>query len=353
MSADTQPSVPKSEDDLLNSAFAGFEEPVPSAPEPTESAPPPQEQPRDEQGRYVEKSGEVPGAAAPEGAKPQTPPAETPAQRERRLIKFKVDHEEQELDWNAIPDAEAAELARKGRAFDKVLPRERERGQSETLAWFKAQGYDVVQDPTTRQYKVVHPQQASQPAAAEQPKSPPSDTADLKRRAREGDAEAIAELIDLAESRASQAQTALEQWRAQQEAERQKQTEYERNLAFANEVAAKVNPPLEQFVKEFGDTPQVQGVVKRLRQFAAASALSGVAPDEIAASLGETVANFRALRGPVAPASAAPAPTQARPAAPPPPPYIPTPGGSTTRSGTTTKPKNADELLEQSFRWDG
>jgi len=342
--APAAPAAPTSADDLLDRSFV-YEEPAetpaPEAPR-SDSA-----QPRDEQGRYA-----TPDAARPpETPAPTTPPAEAPKPAQK-VVKFRVDHGDVEVDLDAeYADeqrrAALAEKLRKGTAFDAVMPRERERGQQEAIAWFQSQGYTVSRDPQTGQMKVVAPQ-ASQPAPAPAQDSPPRDLADLKARAREGDAEAIAALIEYTDSRATQAEKTardLEAWRKQQEAAEAKRAEEARQYAYAQQVAAQVLPPLNALAEEFKGIPAIAGMIAELRATSAEQAGYGVPPERLVAQINAFGATLRGLRSATTPAAPA---QQARPAASPPP-FVPTGSGATSGGNQKPKPRTPDELLEESF----
>lgn len=164
----------------------------------------------------------TPAAAPAANGTPAVTPAQQQAAAERRLLKYKFDREEVEEDldelWrNEETRKQLVEARQLHRAYPRIQERLRATGQQDVLDLLTQAGYSVTLNPKTKQYEVVAPKPA--PASDATPASPAPDVAELKRKALEGDAQA---LVAFTEYQAEAARQAAE--KRVQDAEEQRKT---------------------------------------------------------------------------------------------------------------------------------
>jgi hypothetical protein len=344
------PEAPKVDprEAALDAAFAVDE----SAPTET-----PKEQPRDEQGRFAPDAAPattpdataatVPATDAPAA----TPSSETPPAPARKVVKIKVDDAEREIDLDAEYADEnrrkrLAEVIQKGEAFDTVKERQRKQGQQDVLAVLRQHGYDVQLDPTTNQPRIVPPQQANQPAAAEPAKPQARDMAALKARLKEGDAEAASELIEEIEQREHHTRSQFEQFLAEQKAERERADQTQRWNTYVNEWANVAYSALNKAKEALGGGPEAEAFAKQLEEALPIMLRANVPAQDVAARIAAQAAVVAPWRKP-APSVQTPAVQPARSAAP----KMPgvSGGGAMASGGVSRKAKTAQEALDEAF----
>jgi len=230
-----------------------------------------------------------PSAGAPPSA-PSSPSSPTPAPSqpaaaatpEKRALKVKFDHEEQEIDldehWkDEQKRARLKEYVEKGYGFDRVVTRTKQEaeaaGRQATINWLVSHGFTFKQQPDGS-YIPVPPQPVATPAAT--PSAPPAiSRAELEKLADEGDTKAIRELIRLEAEAARQAAEAkfeqkfTEATRARQEAEARI-----REQAAERQIVTAVEKEFEALAKSYG--PDAERVKVRLLHECIAHAKSGV-----------------------------------------------------------------------------
>ena len=203
----------------------------------------------------LDKKDDAP--AAPEApqddappAEPQAPPADDappsdpppPTETERRVLRYKYDREDQEVDLERLATdedyaKEYREYIERGRAVDRTddrVARAREEAQAEAYAkarqWVESQGYGVSPDG-----RLVAPQPKT-PAA---PETTAPGLEDLIPKVREGDPEAIANALQAIASRkgpdvesvVEQRMAAYRQEQARAATEQRLKTEIDKRLA--------------------------------------------------------------------------------------------------------------------------
>lgn len=315
------------------------------------------DQPRGEDGKFVatpEPDAATPANTSPPDAPaPQTTDAQTPAppaEPPKKIVRFKVDKEEREVDLDAEYADEQrrqalTEKLRKGEAFDTVTQRERQRGQADVLDFIRREGYDVEVDPETGKPRLKTPSHGSQPSPQQPQKvEPPSVTdEELKRRAQEGDNAAWIELLNRSNERASQAQKSVEEWKRQQQQAEEQRRQIEQATQYANSYAATLEPILERAKSELGSGPESDGLSKALRANALAYFKSGAPPEQAAEMLSAQVDSIKRFKA----QAVASIPPAAKPAAP----RMPGPGGgsATMQAAKPNKPRTVDEALNEAF----
>lgn len=160
--------------------------------------------------------------------RPAPPAAPAPTAAERRLMKLKIDHNEEDLDWDETWKDEAKrEKARldlqRGRNADREVERARGEAQaSAKKAWnefISEHGYDIVPAPGTK-FGWKFAQRATTPAADSDPLTTEERELQAKADADEATARDLARLSSI---RAERAETrALKRFQDEQSAKEQK-----------------------------------------------------------------------------------------------------------------------------------
>lgn len=217
----------------------------------------------------------------------ETAPAAAPTAAERRIAKYKLDHEEKELDWDETWKDEAKRTAhinayQRGLNADREVAREREAvarttREAQNSAWNKlAKKYnvDVVQDPTDTEFgwKLV-PRPVTTPAAPTDALTTELQT--LRAKTQSGEATA-ADLDRISEIRAEMAEKrgregALNAWKTEQEAKSSAEKAAEFRRKAEGELYSEIDRVLAARTKSFEGLKSVPTRVKA-QAFAAAEA---------------------------------------------------------------------------------
>jgi hypothetical protein len=231
-------------------------------------------------------------------------PVETPPEQEaapdpnRRVLTYKYNREEQEIDLDRLAtdeayQAEVREYVEKGRGLEqtsKRIEQVRQETQQATVEWLRSQGYSFTQTPEG-EWSLVPPQTAT---AAERPQSeaPATDFAELEKRAAEGDAEAILDLIKATRSSVESSKAAaVQEVEARLERERRQRVqskEYERQAAF---VRQQIEDTIERRAKSFDSSPMKDHWLEMVRREAFNKATEQGATIEDVVARVETYAN--------------------------------------------------------------
>lgn len=245
---------------------------------------------RDDQGRFA--STPEPETAPETEAQPAAP--ETPAEAaERRALKVKLDHQEKEIDLDALWATEEGrkelrERYEKGYGFDRAVERAKQEsfttGREATLKWLAAQGYRVRANPAVDGgWEIVGPQAATpapaSPASAATPTPAQPTRQELEHLATYGDEndpagqiKAIRALAKMdAEEAASAKFRAFEEWRAQQTRQAQEAQAASARAQAEAHVKSQIQAALEARAKSF-DGPDRERQVARIAALAMAKA---------------------------------------------------------------------------------
>lgn len=318
--------------------------------------PPVPDQPRGEDGKFVAaEPTPAPAADAPPPDAPAPTPTDAqtpapPAEPPKKVLRYKVDKEEREVDLDAEYADETrrqalAEKLRKGDAFDVVTQRERQRGQADVLDFLRQQGYDLEVDPATGKPRLKTPSHGSPPSPQQPQKvEPPSVTdEELKRRAQDGDNAAWIELLNRSNERASQAHKRVEEWERQQREAEEQRRQIEQATQYANSYAATLEPILGSAKSELGSGPEADRLNAVLRANALAYFKSGAPAEQAAEMLSAQVESIKKFKA-QAVASIPQAPKPAAPRMP-----GPSGGSATMQAATPKKPRTVDEALNEAF----
>lgn len=250
------------------------------------------EQPRDEQGRYAQREPE-PTPEPPTEANEEPRATETPQQAaERRALKVKLDHEEREIDLDALWASEDGrkelkERYEKGYGFDRAVERARQesfrRGQDATVKWLDMQGFRVRQNPAVEGGWEIVPKQAATPATPTPEPVAKPDAASVRARLEHvatygdendpaGQIKAIRELARMdAEEAASAKFAAFNEWKAQQERQAQEAQAARQRAQAEAHVQAQIKAAVEARAKSF-EGPDQDRQVQRVVALAMAKA---------------------------------------------------------------------------------
>lgn len=282
----TPTDVEPTEDEVEQQRVSAFDQAFDEM-EPEDDEQESREQPRDEQGRYASDA--------------QDDEQETPSEAaQRRAFMVKLDHEEHEVDLDAMwADEEKRktliEHYQKGYGFDRAKERYEKQiaeskqqaysyGRDVTLKWLDSQGVKTIQNPHTGQWEVVLPKQAATPAGGDQGRDatpdPAARRAELERLAVYGDGKAdgesdprvqinaIRELAKLdAMDAAAEKYRPIEEWRTQQQRQAQQAQVQQRAAQAEERVKTSVAELIEARAKSF-DGPDKDRQIARLTEHA-------------------------------------------------------------------------------------
>jgi len=325
------------------------------------------EQPRDEQGRFAEVTpAETPTPEEPEAPAPS---AETAAEQ-RRILKLKIDGNEEDFDLDAEyardPEALAA-LIRQGKALPTVEERRRKEGMAEgakTVAdMLRAQGYELHYDQATGQLKATPPQRSAVTPVADLYAEEDAKIAALEQRIYEtGDGAAVIELNRLTRAqnarRADETKTALSEYQAAQEKARTDAAQ----KALVEQFNKRVDGLVERRSQEFPAQSR-KDLARFAWRVAVARGQFANSVEEVEAEVSEYFDRMRVFGATVTTNAAAPSNGQAARTAPIPSTGVPTPhapaapppvgvGSPTPHSGALAlnlKGKGLDDVSEEEW----
>jgi len=230
-------------------------------------------QTRDEQGRFAAPDEDPAAEVAPDTETPVAAPVEgeTPIEEMRRAFKVKLDHEEREVDLDALwatedGKKELRERYEKGYGFDRAVERAKQdalrQGQVETVAWMKSRGFTFTQNPMSGQWEIQAPQAATPAASLTPPVATPDpakDRARLEHVATYGDetdpaaqVRAIRELAKFDATDAASAKFAeFENWRATMSRQAQEARATTQRETVERNVLTSVQTAIEARAKSF------------------------------------------------------------------------------------------------------